>query len=149
MQGRRASFSMIAMSRKLQLPVDIQLQLYDTCIMPILLYGSEVWGFANTQNIEVFQNEYFKHLLKLGGKTINNVVLCELRCFIIEKYIKQRILNFWVRIATSKLNKVCLAVYPKMRELYDTGEYKSEWLSYIDFTLNQLQLDYLWTPPPQ
>ncbi len=117
-------------------------------VIPILLYGSEVWGFANTQNIEVFQNQYFKHLLKLGGKTINNVVLGEREHFKIEKYIKQRMLNFWVRIATSKLNKVCLEVYHKMRELYDTGEYKSDWLSYIGCTLKQLQLDYLWKTPP-
>ncbi len=75
-------------------------------------------------------------------------MLGELGRFKIEKYIKQRMLNFWVRIATSKLNEVCLAVYHKMRELYDTGEYKSDRLSYIDYILNQLQLDNLWKTPP-
>ncbi len=68
----------IANVKKLQLPVDIQLHLYDTCIMPILLYGSEVWGFSNTQNIKVFENQYFMHLIKLGSKSTNIIVLGEL-----------------------------------------------------------------------
>ena len=31
-------------SRKLHLPIDLQLQLFDSMIFPILLYGSEVTG---------------------------------------------------------------------------------------------------------
>ena len=147
-QAKRASFSMVAKARKLQLPIDIQMHLFDTCIMPILLYGSEVWGFSNTQGIEVFQSQFFKHILKLGTRSMNNLVLGELGRLKVEKYIKQRMLNFWVRIVTSKGNKVCLALYHKMRDLYDSGEYKSDWLCYINNTLSQLQLTSLWEADP-
>ena len=68
-------FSMVAKSRKLQLPVDIQMHLFDTCVLPILLYGSEVWVFSNVQNIELFHNQFCKHLLKLGSISINNILL--------------------------------------------------------------------------
>ncbi len=57
---------MITKARKLQLPDDIQLHLHDTCIMQILLYGSEIWKFSNTQTIEVFQNQYFKCIYYLN-----------------------------------------------------------------------------------
>ncbi len=35
-----------------------------------------------------------------------------------------------------------------MRELLEKGEYKSEWISHIRNTLNQLQLNTLWNIPP-
>ena len=35
-------------SRKLQLPIDLQLRLFDSMIVPILLYGSEVTDFDNS-----------------------------------------------------------------------------------------------------
>ena len=44
-QASRAMFSLIKKSRKLGLDFDIQLQLFDSLILPILLYGCEVWGF--------------------------------------------------------------------------------------------------------
>ena len=36
----------------LQIPIDLQLQLVDHTILPILLYGCEVWGFHITDLIE-------------------------------------------------------------------------------------------------
>ncbi len=39
LQVKRASYSMIAKARFLQLPINIQLHLLDTCDLPILLYG--------------------------------------------------------------------------------------------------------------
>ena len=44
-QARKAMFAVLSKSRKLHLPVDIQLQLLDSMVSPILLYGSEVTGF--------------------------------------------------------------------------------------------------------
>ena len=53
-QARRAMFSVVSKARKLNLPISIQLHLFDTMIAPILLYGSEVWGFENIKSIEQF-----------------------------------------------------------------------------------------------
>ena len=44
-QVRKAMFAVFSRSRKLHLPVDIQLQLFDSMVILILLYGSEVTGF--------------------------------------------------------------------------------------------------------
>ena len=40
----RAMFALLKKSRKLGLDIDIQLKLFDTMIVPIALYGCEVWG---------------------------------------------------------------------------------------------------------
>ena len=50
----RASFAVMKKSRKLSLPVDLQLKLFDHMIAPTLLYGSEIWGYENCDLIENF-----------------------------------------------------------------------------------------------
>ena len=44
-QARKAMFSLKMKSQRLNLPVDIELNLFDQIISPILLCGSEIWGF--------------------------------------------------------------------------------------------------------
>ena len=51
-QARKAMFAGLSKSRKLHLPVDIQLQLFDSMLIPILLYGSEVTGFGKHNILE-------------------------------------------------------------------------------------------------
>ncbi|XP_071123898.1 uncharacterized protein [Mytilus edulis] len=46
-QARKAMFIVLRKARKLNLPIDMQLELFDTMVVPILLYGAEVWGFEN------------------------------------------------------------------------------------------------------
>jgi hypothetical protein len=36
-------------------PIDLQLKMFDSMIEPILMYGSEVWGYENFKVIEQIQ----------------------------------------------------------------------------------------------
>jgi hypothetical protein len=45
-------FSLIKKSRQLGLDVDVQLQLFDSLILPIVLYGCEAWGFKKVDILE-------------------------------------------------------------------------------------------------
>ena len=53
-QAKRAPFAVIRKSRKLNLPADKRLKLFDHMIAPILLYGSEIWEYENCELIESF-----------------------------------------------------------------------------------------------
>ena len=70
-QARRAMFSVINKSRKLHLPIDIQIHLFDTMVAPILMYGAEVWGVENVEVIDKFQLKYLKMILNLKQSTPN------------------------------------------------------------------------------
>jgi hypothetical protein len=56
----RASFSVIQKSRKLCLPMSLQLHLFSTMVVPILLYGSEFLGFEQVQSLEKIQLYFLK-----------------------------------------------------------------------------------------
>ena len=76
--------------------------MFDTCIAPILLCGSEVWGpFLNsdwksweTTQIEKIHTQFLKRILGVNRSTTNALVRCELgRHSLLEK-ITTRNINY-------------------------------------------------------
>jgi hypothetical protein len=49
-------------ARKLSLPIDILLQLFDVMVAPILLYGAEVWGYEKNDISETLHLEFFQYI---------------------------------------------------------------------------------------
>ena len=64
--AKRAFYGLMSKIRKLMLPVDIQNHLIDSCILPIMLYGSEVWGPSDLSQVETFHNQMCKQILHLN-----------------------------------------------------------------------------------
>jgi hypothetical protein len=60
-------------------------------VKPILMYGCEVWGFANSSVIESFCLQFYKSILGLEKNTPNCVLYGELGRFSIDIEIKSRI----------------------------------------------------------
>ena len=53
------------------IPVKLSLKLFHQCVFPVLLYGSQVWGFKNCKIIERKCMQYFKSILRVGISTCN------------------------------------------------------------------------------
>ena len=51
--------------RNLNIPIDIQLYLFDHVILPIALYGCEIWGFENSQIVENLHNDFLRQIVDL------------------------------------------------------------------------------------
>ena len=93
-QARRAMFKLTTKARKLDLPIDIQCELFDQLIMPILLYGCEILGFQNLDQIERFHRKFLKSLLKLNRSTANCMVYGEVGRQNMTAVIEKRMINF-------------------------------------------------------
>ena len=46
-QATKAMFALLSKGRRLKLPIDIMLDLFDKMVVPVLLYGCEVRGYEN------------------------------------------------------------------------------------------------------
>ena len=64
----------------MSLPIDIQLQMFESMICPILLCESEVYQFENCSMIESMSLQYIKIILHFKKSTSNNTLCGELGC---------------------------------------------------------------------
>ena len=133
-QARKAIFIVLRKARKLNLPIDMQLELFDTMVVPILLYGAEVWGFENCNIIGNFHMQFCRTILKVKKSTPHCVIYGELGRIPLNILIKARRVGFWQRIMCGKREKIhilCILYCVSFKR----GFYHSKWLLEIKITL--------------
>ena len=128
-QAKGALFALLAKARKIHLPLDLQCHLFDSCIVPILLYECEVWGFFNLQEIERVQTYFGKYSLHLSTQTSNCIVLGELGRQRLQCLIKQKMVNFWSQLITVKASKISCILFYIITDKRVSGNYTSKWLT--------------------
>ena len=89
-------YSLIKNSNRLDLPIDLQIELFNKTIKPILLYGAEIWGYGNLDIIERVQLRFLKIILKLKRSTPNYFVYGETGCMPLSVDIEEKVISFLV-----------------------------------------------------
>ena len=143
-QARKAMFSVLKKSRKLLLPIDIQLQMFDTMVLPILLYGSEVTGFENHSMLERLCLQFYKIILNVKKTTPNLILYGELGRHPVSIDIKTRMIGFWQRIVNGKPDKISSKLYSILLAMHNRDLFHSKWLMYIKDILNDSGLEHYW-----
>ena len=143
-QARKAMFSVLNKSRKLLLPVDIQLQLFDTLVAPILLYGSEVTGFEKHDILERLCIQYYKIILKAKKSTPNLMLYGELGRHPISVLIKSKMIGFWQRLVNGKQDKISNKLYSILMAMHNRDCFHSKWLLYIKGILTECGKEHFW-----
>ena len=143
LQARKANFSLSAKTRELNLSVDTFTELFERLIIPVLLYGSEIWGYENLNHLQVMCNNVMRRFLKLHKTTPMNMLIGELGMKEITEYIDNRMLNFWSNIATGEESKISTILYKWIKALHDKNVYKSPWLIKIKSILDGIGMHNL------
>ena len=73
-QGSKAMFSLF---RKLKC-LNLQIDLFNKIVKPVLLNGSEIWGFGNLDILERVQLRFYKYILNLKTSTPSVMIYGEL-----------------------------------------------------------------------
>jgi len=147
-QASRAMFGLIRHCRKMDLSVDICSELFDRMVSPILLYGCEVWGFEDISILERLHLKFSKLILKVSKYTPSCMVYNELGRFPLKKIIQERMINYWAKLVSSRVDeKWCNVLYNIVRDQHEHGYLNSKWCSFVKSTLNECGLGYLWTNP--
>jgi hypothetical protein len=140
--ANKAMFALIQKGRDL-FDIDTMLHLFDTMITPILLYGSEVWGFKNIDIIERIHLRFCKILLKLHKSTPNVMVYGELGRHPLDINVKVRMVTFWHKLCTVS-DKICSIMYNLLHKMHVSNENVSNWLTFVKGILNNLGLSHVW-----
>ena len=99
-------FELLKKSKELNLPVDIQLELCDYLVLPILIYGCEIWGCENISLLDKLHLKYLKYILYVKQSTPSCMVLGETGRLPLSIVIKTRMIYFWCKLITSDVNRI-------------------------------------------
>ena len=65
-------------SHNADLPIDLIIKLFDHTVLPILMYGSEIYGFENIDIIEKVHNNFLRKITKARKSTPMYMIYGEL-----------------------------------------------------------------------
>ena len=68
-QAQKAMYSLIKKSRQSLLSSDVIFQLFDHTVIPILLYGCEVWGYENCDITKKLHLKFCRMVLHVNKST--------------------------------------------------------------------------------
>ena len=113
-QANKALYALLKKSKTLGLPSDLQLDLFDKTVKPILLYGAEVWGIGKLDMIERIHLKFLKYRFNLKKSTPTYMIYGELGIVPITVEIQSRVLNFWCNLTESDENPNCHLCYTEL-----------------------------------
>lgn len=137
-KGRKAWFK-IKKTLSLDNSCSVLEKLFDTLVVPVLLYGSEVWGAAKSyKDSEPYENlhlKFAKEILGVNWNTSNSACLAELNRKKLQYKIQLNVLKFYNHILNSPNSLVF--------EIYENVKDKSIWTSNVRYLLNCLGYNHL------
>ena len=143
-KAQRALFALLQNARKKNLPTDIVLDLYKKMVVPVMLYGCEIWGYEKLDILEKLHLKSLKYILHLNRSTMSAQVFGESGLFPLFIDVKLRMISFWADLVNPSCEKIASNVYKVCRNLFCTGEFKSSWLSDIKQILVNAGLECVW-----
>ena len=143
-QATKAMFALLSNGRRLKLPVDIMLDLFDKTVLPVLLYGCEVWGYEKNIVLDTVYLKFCKYLLSLKTSTPNCMVYGELGTDPVSITIKVRLVSYWLNIISADENKISKQMYNLMYNLHQNDTYQSDWLNCVRNILEVNGFGYIW-----
>ena len=110
-QNCRNTVSLIRKTRTLNLSYDVQIDLFQKTIKPILLYGCEIWGFGNNAIVERVYLKFLKIIFRLKRSTPSFMIYGELRLTPITVDVQARIGSYWSKLLENDRFKLTSAMY--------------------------------------
>lgn len=143
-KATKAMFGLISKSRKLNLPLDLQISLFDSVVKPVMLYGCEIWGPQDCNIANKLQLRFLKLIMGLKKRTPTVMVRGETGCCPISVDINCRVLNYWFKLANcDNNNRIAKIMYDHMLALYNLGDYVYPWLEFVKTTLSKLDMTFV------
>ena len=143
-QASRAMFRVLGFNRNFGcLPVDISLQLFDKMVLPILLYGAELWGFEERETIEKVHLKFCKYILGVSSKTPNCAVLGELGRRPLFVYYMYKCVKFWLTLVQNyDPAKYTKKIYKVLYNYNNSG--KITWATKVKLLLCSTGFGHVW-----
>ena len=139
-QASKAMFSVLTKTRTYNLNVDVQLKLFDTLVLPVLLYGCEIWGSGNIDLCEKLHLKFCRYVLNVKSSSPNYMIYGELERFPVMSSLYSRMIGFWANLVCGNSNKISFKLYQIVRGYLP----ENAWLNKIKTILQDVGLSNIW-----
>ncbi|XP_071102020.1 uncharacterized protein [Haliotis cracherodii] len=144
-QAKKVLFKLL---KSLQLikptPMNIFFKIFDAKVVPVLLYGAEVWGLSLSfcEEIEVVHTLACKRISGVKSATSNHVVRGECGRYPLYIYAFKRCLNYWCKILKMPDSRYPRKSYNMLVQQAIAG--KTNWASRVKLLLYAYGFGYVW-----
>lgn len=144
-QASKALFALNNLFESTSLDIQDKVKLFDSMILPILMYSSEIWGFHDSTDIERVHVKFLKQLLCVRSQTCNHAVYGEFGRVPLVVKRKERILKYWMKIILNH-NTLLYNVYKLELETLEADNNCAaySWVKQVKDLLCELGFTYLW-----
>ena len=145
--ARRSLFALKCIfSKNKEILVSTQMKLFESMILPILFYGSEVWGLRKSDNIERFYLAFIKNILCVKSSTPNCFGYGELGLTPLYIRRKVRVVKYWTKIIDPLCPKPFFVrtIYNELFTMTTTNPGAVTWASLVKDLLNKCGLGMYW-----
>ena len=140
-QARKAMHLLFTRINNLDLPIDLQIKLFDSTIVPILTYGSEIWGFENLQLIENVHTEFLRRITHSRKSTPIYILYAELGRYPLQIVIKMRMVSFWLSLVNCEQTKLSTLMYQHM---FHSDIHTYKWIRQLKSILDETGNTNVW-----
>ena len=120
-QAKKATFLLERKFVKWEFRVHEKIELFNKLVLPVALYGSELWGCTNISIVSKFQLEFLKKHLHLRPSTPGYMVILESGCLPVVVDAKCRTINYWSKLVDTNLPKKLATKVYKLLKTEDLG----------------------------
>lgn len=145
-KASNALYKLLNLTAKLDLKVQTTLNLFDKTIVPILLYGCEVWGYENLDQIEIFHRKFLRRILGISKNAPNCMTYGELGRYKLDKQVWKRMISFWLSMNIQS-NKLSHAFFNYHYNTFQTTENKHPWITKIKSILDNAGISTIFDHP--
>ena len=123
----------------------ILFKIFDSCVMPILNYGSEVWGFHEGKDVDKVYHDFCKYVAGLPTNAPNLAARGEFGRKRLIFYRYNRVIKYWSKLLNNNCNKVLRAAYLEQLRLDAAGS--DVWVSDVRTLLCMMGFSQIWSEP--
>ena len=125
-----------------QLPTNVFFTLFDRKISPVLLYGSEIWGFKRREWIELVHRYACKRYMCVGLRASNAAVLGDCGRYPLWIESARRCVKYWIKILAMPDSRFVKKCYIMQKLLDDFGHVN--WVTNVKQLLYRHGFGYIW-----
>lgn len=117
-------------------------KIFDSKVVPILLYSSEIWGYQRLDTVERVHMLACKRFLGVPLKTHNKMVYSELGRYPLYINSSVKSIKYWFKILHMEPHRLPKQAYSMLLSLDGNG--KRNWVTCIRELLISLGFEYVW-----